>query len=112
MSKTTNIGRGDGIAIPGCEYLTQLHFRVIKAGKPGDAKHAITAGLDNEIVETLRSNLGRQDKFHSPITSVSSGYTYKGRLVKTSRSKHIEITLQRSAVCCENHRFATWIKFN
>jgi len=84
----------------------------MKAGKPRDAKHAVTAGLNNEIVETLRSNLRRQDKFHSPIASVSSGYTYGERSVKASEQRYVEITLQRSAVGCENHRFATWIKFN
>ena len=84
----------------------------MKSGKPRDAKHAVTARLDNEIVETLRSNLRRQDKFHSPIASVSSGYTYGERSVKANEQRYVEITLQRDAVGCENHCFATGIKFN
>jgi hypothetical protein len=71
ITKITNIGRGDGITIPGCEEcLTELQFRWNESGKPRDAKYA------NEIMEILCSNLRRQDKFHSPIASVSSDYTY------------------------------------
>jgi hypothetical protein len=43
---------------------------------PWDAKHDITAGLDNEVMKTLLPYLICENKFDSAVTSVSSRNTW------------------------------------
>jgi hypothetical protein len=43
---------------------------------PWDAKHAITARLNNEVMKTLLPDLICENKFDSAVTSVSSRNTW------------------------------------
>jgi DNA-binding cell septation regulator SpoVG len=47
-------------------------YSTIERGSPWDAKHPITTGLNNKIVETLLPNFGREDELDSTVASIST----------------------------------------